>query len=354
MDKKKIDTKKILLIGLPVVLVLLFSFVFLKQKKEETVKDATTVQKTEALVPDAEEETPLSKEEVYKNEKEQTLKERNENNAVYSDADFFGNDVKSTQQQTTITADELYAKTVQNKPITTPTIPRRKTVSISSPHTTQGIVKTKSKGNTYVRKEKSKIDELYDAATTEETPTYHTQPTTQQQVIAAQVVSGANGVRKRTKNGATAAAQKNLVTACIHGDQKVSSGSPVRMRLLEDLRIDNIIIPKNTIFYGIAKIGGERLSISVNSIKYNNYIANVNYTVYDNDAIQGLNLPENIKNELLKQSTSSGVSNIELPTASGTVGDIITSTASVVKGVTTSSIKELKVSLKSNYKIFIK
>lgn len=113
-------------------------------------------------------------------------------------------------------------------------------------------------------------------------------------------------------------------------------------------------IPKNTIFYGIAQIGSDRLSIRVSSLKYENYIAQVQFIVYDNDAIEGLNLPDNIKNEILKQSSSNTISSVSLPQSTGVISDVVNTTANVIKGVTSSSIKEIKVNLKSNYKIYIK
>ena len=54
---------------------------------------------------------------------------------------------------------------------------------------------------------------------------------------------------------------KNTVAACIHQDQTLTDGQAVKLRLLEPMQAGNIVVPKNTLVAGTAKVQGERLDI---------------------------------------------------------------------------------------------
>jgi len=180
---------------------------------------------------------------------------------------------------------------------------------------------------------------------------------TSEETKSSSVTSG-SGARTRTA-ASTVKNSKNLVAACIHGDQVVTSGGTVRMRLLEDMKIGDVVIPASTIFYGVAQLGADRMSVKVESMKYGSYIAKTEIVIYDNDAIEGLNLPDNIKAQISKLSatqSSSGL-DVDVPTSSvggGIVKGAVKSVAGAIKNIGVNRIQEIKVNLKSNYKIYIK
>lgn len=73
-------------------------------------------------------------------------------------------------------------------------------------------------------------------------------------------------------------------------DQKIKSGDRITVRLLEDMAVDGVLIPKNTHLSATCQIG-ERLQIVVTNIEINGRIYALNYTAYDNDGSQGLYCP---------------------------------------------------------------
>ncbi len=103
-----------------------------------------------------------------------------------------------------------------------------------------------------------------------------------------------NGKRMRKQQTAVPVSS-NRFKACIHGDQTVVTGSTVRMRLLEDVTVAGMKIPANTLFYGMATLGASRLDVVVSSLKVGDNINPVSFVIYDNDAMEGLNLPNNLK-----------------------------------------------------------
>ena len=167
-----------------------------------------------------------------------------------------------------------------------------------------------------------------------------------------------NGKRQRRPQYAIPG-KKNLVKAAIYGDQTIVSGTPVKMRLLEPLLISAVEIPANTISSGSPSVGASRLKIAIENFRYGTYMSPVSFVIYDNDAIEGLNLPNNMKAESARKMEQGLLQGVQLPISSiGTVTSEVTSaiTAStqVAKQLLNQSLSQIKVHLKANYQIFLK
>lgn len=167
-----------------------------------------------------------------------------------------------------------------------------------------------------------------------------------------------NGKRKR-RSQFTPQQKTNLIKAAIYGDQTIVSGSAVRMRLLEPLWVGGVEIPANTIFYGNASVGSSRLKITVENIRYGKYISPVAFTIFDSDAIEGLNLPNNMKAEAARKMEQGLLQGVQLPissigTVTSEVTSAITATTQVAKQILNQSLSQVKVHLKANYTMYIK
>ena len=71
-----------------------------------------------------------------------------------------------------------------------------------------------------------------------------------------------------TAVGSSYSMGKNTIRACVHNDQTLMDGQTVKLRLLEPLQAGNVIVPKNSLVSGSAKVQGERLDILVSSLEY--------------------------------------------------------------------------------------
>ena len=166
-----------------------------------------------------------------------------------------------------------------------------------------------------------------------------------------------NGKRTRRQQ-ASMPSSNTLFKACIHGDQTVVTGSTVRMRMLEDAVVCGMKIPANTLFYGVATLGANRLEVVVNNLRVGNTISPVSFVIFDNDAMEGLNLPNNMKAQAAKRMQQGLVQNIDMPLASiGTMTSEITSavnaTTQIAKQILNMKLSQVKVHLKSNYQMYI-
>ena len=63
-----------------------------------------------------------------------------------------------------------------------------------------------------------------------------------------------------------------------------------------------MIVPKNSLVSGSAKVQGERLDILVSSLEYAGNIIPVELAVYDSDGQKGLSVPSSLEQEAAKEA----------------------------------------------------
>lgn len=86
-----------------------------------------------------------------------------------------------------------------------------------------------------------------------------------------------------TAAGNETVTDKNSIRAAVYQTVTISNGKELQLRLLEPMRAGHILIPANSILTGSAKIGGERLHITITSIQYADNVIPVEMEVYDMD-----------------------------------------------------------------------
>ena len=105
-----------------------------------------------------------------------------------------------------------------------------------------------------------------------------------------------------TAVGSSYSMGQNTIRACVHNDQTRMDGQTVKLRLLEPLQAGNVIVPKNSLVSGSAKVQGERLDILVSSLEYAGNIIPVELAVYDSDGQKGLSVPSSLEQEAAKEA----------------------------------------------------
>ena len=68
------------------------------------------------------------------------------------------------------------------------------------------------------------------------------------------------------------------------------------------MQAGNIVVPKNTLVAGTAKVQGERLDILVSSIEYAGNIIPVELAVFDTDGQKGLSVPSSMEQEAFNEA----------------------------------------------------
>ena len=162
-----------------------------------------------------------------------------------------------------------------------------------------------------------------------------------------------------TAVGIVSALDKNTISACIYGNQTVTDGQKVRLRLLEQMRVGDIIIPSNAVVTGSAKLTGERLGIGITSIEYAGSIYNVKLNVYDTDGQEGIFIPGSMELNAAKEvaanmGTSMGSSiNISSDAKAQLASDLGKGLIQGTSQYIAKKMRTVKVHLKSNYRVML-
>lgn len=103
--------------------------------------------------------------------------------------------------------------------------------------------------------------------------------------------------------------QSNLIKAIIDENIKAVDGSRVRLRLLDDIEIGSVVMPKGSYIYAIMSgFGSQRVKGSVKSLLYKDELIKVSLSIYDTDGLEGLYVPSSSFRETSKEVASSAMS----------------------------------------------
>jgi len=119
--------------------------------------------------------------------------------------------------------------------------------------------------------------------------------------------------------------EPNLIKAIIDENIKAVDGSRVRLRLLDDIEINEVVVPKGTYIYALMSgFGSQRVKGSVKSILVHDELIKVNLSLYDTDGLEGLYVPGSSFRETGKDVASGAMSNTTTLTRGNSSGNALT------------------------------
>ena len=103
-------------------------------------------------------------------------------------------------------------------------------------------------------------------------------------------------------------AENHLIKAIIDEESKAIDGTRVRLRLLDEVEIDRITLPKGTYLYAtMSGFSKQRVNGTVSSVLIGDDIVKINLSIYDTDGMKGLYVPESQFREAAKDVGSSAL-----------------------------------------------
>ena len=162
-----------------------------------------------------------------------------------------------------------------------------------------------------------------------------------------------------TATGRAAENQVPTVKACVAQTQVIRAGSTVQLRLLEAVRIDDTVIPRNTPLYGLATISGMRLQVIVSSVEYGGRIFAVEAAAYDLDGQPGLNVPNSRERTALKEALASvgqtaGTSvNVTRSAGQQVLSELARGGLQASSQYVAGKLREVKITLKANHQLLL-
>lgn len=113
--------------------------------------------------------------------------------------------------------------------------------------------------------------------------------------------------------------EPKLIKAIIDEDVKAMDGSRVRLRLLDDVEIGELVVPKGAYLYAtMSGFGDQRVKGNVKSLMVADELLKVNLSIYDTDGLEGLYIPSSTFRETSKDVASSALgSNVNMNNGTG-------------------------------------
>ena len=183
------------------------------------------------------------------------------------------------------------------------------------------------------------------------------QPMTNEEFVAAHSQERNYGFH--TAVGKVSVTERNTISACVYGNQTITDGQAVKLRLLEPMAVDDMIIPRNAVVVGAGRIQGERLGISITSLEYEGTIIPVELMVYDSDGQEGIFIPNSMELNAVKEVAAnmggSLGSSINISTDAGAqlASDLGKGVIQGTSQYIAKKMRTVKVHLKSGYKVML-
>lgn len=177
--------------------------------------------------------------------------------------------------------------------------------------------------------------------------------------VVSTLSSASNSRGFNTSVGANPVKSRNTIAAVVAGNQSVTDGQGVRLRITEPMWIGNRLVPRNTTIVGAARLQGERLEISVTSVECEGSVYEVELTVYDTDGQEGINIPNSMESDALHEiganmgSTMGSSINISTNTGAQIASDVGRGLINGVSQYLTKKMRTVKVHLKAGYRVML-
>jgi conjugative transposon TraM protein len=153
----------------------------------------------------------------------------------------------------------------------------------------------------------------------------------------------------------TGPAVQNTMTAVIPEDQTLVAGATITLRLTQDAVINGATIPRDNPVYGLVTMNGDRMGVTVSSIRYRQGIYPVSLQVYDMDGLPGIHIPGAITRDVAKESADQGVSSMGLNALDPSLaGQAATAGIEAAKTLISRKIRLVRVSVKAGYQVLLK
>lgn len=147
---------------------------------------------------------------------------------------------------------------------------------------------------------------------------------------------------------------QKTIEAVFHETRTIVTGSTVKLRLVNDIYINGILILKDNFLFGMASLNGERLNIKINSIRFQHSLFPVELSVYDMDGMHGIYIPGAIARDVAKQSADRAIQGYSMTTLDPSLGaQAVSAGIEAAKSLFSKKVKLVKVTVKAGYKVLL-
>lgn len=147
----------------------------------------------------------------------------------------------------------------------------------------------------------------------------------------------------------------NTIRATIHEDKDIVSGSVIKLRLLDSIHVNGVLIPRNRFVHGVATIDDERLKINIASLRYQNSILPIALSAYDLDGLEGLYIPGAITRDASKDGVNDAIQSLQVMSLDPSLSaQVAGAGVDAAKGLFRKKVKQVRVKVKAGYQLLLR
>lgn len=146
------------------------------------------------------------------------------------------------------------------------------------------------------------------------------------------------------------------IPAVIDGNQKITQGTVVRLKLLDTITLNSQLIHKGQLIFASGNLYNQRLTLNIKNIRVGFTILPVDLTVFDMiDGLEGVNVPEAITGDALKDGAASGVQGVEFMSLDPSLTTQLAGAGlNTAKGLFSKKVKRIKAKLKDGHQLLLR
>jgi conjugative transposon TraM protein len=149
--------------------------------------------------------------------------------------------------------------------------------------------------------------------------------------------------------------QFKALPALIEGNQKVTHGSVIKLRLKDSIILNGHVIPKHQLIYGTCLLSNQRILLDIKTIRLGTSILPVNLSVYDLDGMKGINAPEAVLTETMNNGANNALGDIQLMTMDQSLATQMAGAGlDAAKSLLSKKLKRIKVKLKAGQTVLLR
>jgi conjugative transposon TraM protein len=149
--------------------------------------------------------------------------------------------------------------------------------------------------------------------------------------------------------------RSSLIEAVVPEVMNIVSGSIVKLQLLSDVYVQNVLIPKGTFVFGEAALNNERLKINIKTVKCQDEIVPISLSVYDQDGLEGIYTPGAITRDVAKQSSDQSLQSMSLASLDNSLGAQAASAGiQAAKSLIGKKAKLVRVNISAGYRVILR
>ena len=162
-----------------------------------------------------------------------------------------------------------------------------------------------------------------------------TQPTIQKMELEQQLFFASNPKMELVAN------ETLKLHTVVDGQQSIRANDRLRMLSTKEVTINGLLIPKNTLVYGIVSFKPNRVLLSIGNINHNT----ISFKAFDlQDGLEGLYIKNTFRAEATKEIVDDAIDDINVPGVPQVKG---------LKKIFQRSNRQVKVTVSNNYKLIL-